>query len=363
MRWALPVERIAESELERTIDAVGARPFELASEPPLRTRLFELEQAHHVLVVCLHHIAGDGTSLAILWQELAAAYEAAVTRRPPTLPALALQYGDHARWQRDWLNGEEAARQRDHWRRRLAGAPRSSPLPLNGRRQLPRVAQSAVLTLRHAESLVTSLQALARQSSVTTFVVRLAGFRVALQRATGCADVCIGCLVANRSWSEREHLIGPFFNHVVLRTPLTADWSYQTLLEQEGRAVLEAFDHRELPFEELARELAGESETGAAPLFQILFAHQEAAWRSLALRDLRVSPIGGPLREPFSGLIHRPCVDLACHVYEDEGRWHARFTFEEALLDREFVSRLARAYDEVLAEMAALPQASLGVSP
>ena len=45
-------------------------------EPPLRTHLFAVGAQQHVLLVVLHHIAGDGWSMAPLWRDIAAAYEA-----------------------------------------------------------------------------------------------------------------------------------------------------------------------------------------------------------------------------------------------------------------------------------------------
>src|SRR6185437_13518672 len=42
-------------------------------------------------------------------------------RQPNPLPPLAVEYGDFAAWQRQWMQGEELERQLDHWLSRLQG--------------------------------------------------------------------------------------------------------------------------------------------------------------------------------------------------------------------------------------------------
>ncbi len=72
----LEVTTLAEPELAAALGAAARRGFDLAGEPPLRAHLFALGEHEHVLLLVLHHIAGDGWSLAPLWRDLAAAYAA-----------------------------------------------------------------------------------------------------------------------------------------------------------------------------------------------------------------------------------------------------------------------------------------------
>ena len=79
------------------------RPFDLATGPLVRARLFQLEEEEFVFLLVMHHIVSDGWSTEVLLRELSALYEAFRAGQASPLPELALQYGDFAIWQRAWL--------------------------------------------------------------------------------------------------------------------------------------------------------------------------------------------------------------------------------------------------------------------
>ena len=70
-RPRLVVAAVSEAELAAALAAAAGGGFDLAREPPLRAHLFVLGEREHVLLLLLHHIAGDGWSLAPLLRDLA----------------------------------------------------------------------------------------------------------------------------------------------------------------------------------------------------------------------------------------------------------------------------------------------------
>ena len=125
-RPRLLIERVTEASLAGAVATAAQRGFELAEEPPLRVHVFALGDGEHVLLLLLHHIAGDGWSLAPLWRDVAAAYAARSCGRAPELPRLPVQYADYTLWQHRLLGREDdadsvIAQQLAFWSERLKG--------------------------------------------------------------------------------------------------------------------------------------------------------------------------------------------------------------------------------------------------
>ncbi|MBF6202399.1 condensation domain-containing protein, partial [Nocardia cyriacigeorgica] len=72
----LEVRRVDPAELTAAMHALGSSGFDVRSQVPLRVALFELGPDESVLAVVVHHIAGDGSSLAPLTRDLMLAYAA-----------------------------------------------------------------------------------------------------------------------------------------------------------------------------------------------------------------------------------------------------------------------------------------------
>src|SRR5262249_55797966 len=128
----IPLEKqgVTEGVWRRTAEESAARPFDLASAPPIRGLLLTAGSGGDVFVLHMHHILVDGWSLRILQRELAELSSAAHAGRSADLPEPASQYSDFAAAQQADLEGGGHARHLDFWRGELAGHERLE-LPLD----------------------------------------------------------------------------------------------------------------------------------------------------------------------------------------------------------------------------------------
>ncbi|MEM7356372.1 MAG: condensation domain-containing protein, partial [Acidobacteriota bacterium] len=254
----------------------GRHPFDLARGPLTRAQLLRLGEAEHTLLLAFHHIVIDGWSMGILIRELAAIYRAALARRSSALAEPRLQYSDWAAWQRRWLTPERSSAQLDYWRQHLEGFSGVLELPLDRPRPPARRGRGARITRRLPAELRHGLEGWSRDHGVTLFMTLVAAFQTLLARLSGQDDVAIGTPVAYRQSQEVEDLVGFFANTLVLRTRLGDDPVFGSLAERVREVALGAFEHQDLPFEVLVEACQPERDLSRTPLFQALFAFQNA---------------------------------------------------------------------------------------
>ncbi|HEX2077184.1 MAG TPA: amino acid adenylation domain-containing protein, partial [Longimicrobium sp.] len=285
-----------EAEVQRELVAEAtARPFDLSAGPLFRASLLRLGAQEHVLLLSMHHIVSDGWSMGVLYRELSALYEAYREGRESPLPELPVQYADYALWQRKHLRDGVLEGQLAYWRARLADAPALLELPTDHPRPAVQTFRGATVTAELSLELLERLQALGRSEGATLYMTLLGAFQVLLSRYSGSKDVVVGSPIAGRTRKEAEELIGFFVNTLVLRTDLAGNPSFREVLRRVREVTLGAYEHQEVPFERLVAELQPERSLSHSPLFQVMFALQNAGGQGCALPGLETSEVGAEL--------------------------------------------------------------------
>jgi amino acid adenylation domain-containing protein len=281
---------LAEDEVRRCAEVEVRRAFDLSRAPLLRALLLRRDEDEHVLVLTFHHLVGDGWSVGVLVRELGDLYPAFVAGRPSPLPELGIQFCDFALWERQHFSGRALQEKLRFWTRALAGAPQALELPTDRPRPAVRSGAGGRCALILAPRLVDALQALAQAESATLFMVLLAAFQTLLYRYSGQEDLLVGTPVAARVRQELEPLIGCFANTMVLRGDLASRPTFRQLLRRVRRATLAAYEHQDLPFEQLVQALQPARDLGRNPLFQAFFALHNMPMPRLDVAGLRLAP-------------------------------------------------------------------------
>ncbi len=330
----------------------AVHPFDLARGPLLRVLLLRVAEGDHVVVLTLHHIVSDGWSMGILVGELRDLYEAFAQGRPSTLPELPIQYADFAVWQRRWFQGEALEAQLDYWKRQLQGAPTALDLPLDHPRPALQSHRGAKRLVALPCLLSEAIGRLCSQREVTPFMTLLAAWAVLLGRHARQDDVLVGAPIAGRNRREIEGLIGFFVNTLVLRSDLSGTPSLHELLERVRRTALDAFTHQDLPFERIVEEVGAERNQAISPLFQAVFALQNAPLEDLEIPGLVLSPFDVDM-----GIVK---FDLTLTLRESPAGFVGLLEYNADLFDVSTVDRLLARFEALLA--AAVQEPSLPVA-
>ncbi|HZM00240.1 MAG TPA: amino acid adenylation domain-containing protein, partial [Planctomycetota bacterium] len=344
-----------QAELERLARHEAETPFDLERGPLIRPSLVRLKADEHVLFLSLHHIVFDGWSIGVLNRELLEHYRAGLAGERPAVPALPVQYQDFVAWQRQWLSGAVLQRQLEYWRARLGGDPPVLELPTDRPRPAVQTFRGAGCAIEVPPGLTRALRTLSRRRGVTLAMTLLAAFKTLLSRYTGQDDILVGTPIANRTQHEIEGLIGFFVNSLVLRTDLSGDPSFAELLARVHATALEAYEHQDLPFERLVDELQPERDQSRNPIFQVVFAMQNASREPLALPGLAI--------EPLAAAVRATRFDLELHVAETPDGIRVGFCYNRDLFDGATIERMGRHYLRLLEGAAAAPETPLSRLP
>ncbi len=343
-----------EAMARRRAAEVARQPFDLSRPSLLRVVLLKLGEAEHALLFAMHHIVSDNWSLGVLTSEVARLYAAFAQGQPSPLPELPVQYADFAVWQRGWLQGEALERQLGYWEERLTGAP-VVELPTDRPRPPMQSFRGATHRLVLAVELSSAVGALARDRSVSPFMVLLSTFQSLVCRYTGQEDVVVGTPIANRTRAELEGLIGFFVNTLVLRTDLGGDPSVSEILPRVREAALGGYAHQDLPFEYLVERLQPQRDLSRNPLFQLMFNLLNAPVERMESGSLALSPLETQASTSL--------FDLQVYVRETPRGLSTVWEYATDLFDASTMERLAWHFGNLLGGIVERPEARLSELP
>jgi acyl transferase domain-containing protein len=243
-----PEQQIAVQQLSQQ---EAQESFDIVQGPLVRTTLLKLTENQHILLITMHHLITDGTSMVIFLQELAAVYQAFSQGQPSPLPELPMQYADFIVWQRQWLQKDVLTKLQSYWQQKLAPylvVPEiKTDLP---RPAIPRL-KAAIYPFQISEALSAQLKALSKQEGCTLFMLLLAALQILVHNYTGQLNFCIGTTVANRNRAEFEALIGCFINQIPIKANLEGNPTFREVLAVVRKTTLEAHAYSALPLKQI----------------------------------------------------------------------------------------------------------------
>ncbi|GAA0333907.1 hypothetical protein GCM10009540_62020 [Streptomyces turgidiscabies] len=337
-------------ELNALVEADFAIPFDLA-HGPVRRALAVRGRGTLTLLLSIHHIACDGWTSVVLERDLKALAEAAHTGTDANLPALPVQYADHAAHRRARLTDTFLRSELAHWKDTLDGiAP--VDLPADRPRPATRDAAGAAHVFTVPAPLADQVAALGRSCGATLQQTLLTAFATLVARFSGSWDVPVGVPVAGRHGDEAAEVAGYFLNTLVLRCDAPAGTPFREALVRVRDTARTAFAHQELPFDRLVTELDDTRDPARTPLYQVMFDVHEEGRTGTAVDAGDVAAFRGAWRTARTDLTfvlqRRP-----------DGSLLGLAEYATALFDAATVERLADCWIRLLESVTADPDRRL----
>ena len=336
---AVPVTPIDETSLAAAVADFENAPFDLA-RGAIRTTLLQLSPTDHVFVLALHHIACDGWSLSLLIDDLSIAYSRRLRSADPDWPDPEIQFADYASWEAAREPGEESLA---FWRESLRDC-RDLELPLDRPRPSIQAATGASIPVWLDGTLTRFLRELSARESATLFVVLRSAFVAVLASCGGQDQFAVGSPFSNRSRPETRQVMGPFVAMLPLPADVSGDPTFRQLVSRTQATVSAAWEHAEVPFDQIVRAIGSQRDLSRHALFQVSFALQNVPAAQLALEGLEVQAFGQPKRSSM--------FDLSLYLFETGKGLAGAVEFSTDLFDRETVERIMNRFVSVCQSMA-----------
>ncbi|MCP4158033.1 MAG: amino acid adenylation domain-containing protein, partial [bacterium] len=233
---------------EREIIKRFMRPFDLAAAPLLRVGLVKIAKKRWIIMVDMHHIISDGTSMQVFVDEFLELY---ADRK---LPEVNIQYRDFTQWQNRLLQSGEFRKQENYWLERFKD--RMPQLELT-----PDYPNPAVGTMEAGQSIyrldkekTARLQRMAAQYGTTMHILLLAFYNIMLAKYTDQDDIVVGVPVSGRRHADLHGIIGMFVNMLAMRNAPGNNNIFEHFLKEVAGNSTDAYENKDYQLDTLVEK-------------------------------------------------------------------------------------------------------------
>ncbi|MEM6963222.1 MAG: amino acid adenylation domain-containing protein [Bacteroidota bacterium] len=332
-----------EAAANAAIHDFATKTFDLTQDPLLKIGLIKISEEYHWMVLSIHHIIGDRSSLLIFQQQLFSLYQQGQKNEILTAPnELPIQYTDYAFWKNKQTTSEDSLQ---YWLDQLGGELPLLELPTDKVRPKRATFGGAIIAKKITPQLSRQVRAFAKEQDTTLYVVFLATFKILLARYANQKDILVGSPFSNRDRMELEQLIGFFNETLVLRSQVDGEMSFHDFIQKIKSTTMEALAHKNVPFDNLVKKLNPERFGSANPIFQTMFVYNNSSTSNVDQTGLEIE------EESIDLQVSKFDLTLFVTNHGDQGALEISLEYALDLFEEETAQRML-AHLEVLLDSA-----------
>ena len=332
------------------------QPLDLIKGAAWKVRVLQLDDESYRLVVFIHHIMMDASSIEILFSELFQFYEAELLGKTLSLTPLSIQYADFSSWQRDVYTTEKLTKISDYYQQLLSNISSQQELPTDK----PRTTGNNVFPATFekfcfSEKLSDDVKNLAQKTGTTTFTVMLTVFVALLYRYTNCKDIVVDIPMSKRFHKEVENVIGDFSGKIMISVEMNEALDFSVLLYRTQQAFQSAISHQELSYQQVINTLnqGKEDDLVHKQYSKVMLNFLPAPVKEIKSTDIISSPISDNIKKTMF-------LDLVLFIWEESNEKTTFFEggvrYRTDLFEKKTILKIIADFKHLLSVMTVKPE-------
>lgn len=323
-------------ELDNNIQA-NIQPFDLSKAPLLRVVFISVNETEHVMILDMHHIISDQSSLDVLLREIGMIYQ----NMP--LPELDIQYKDFAKWQNDFFRSGAVKQQLDYWKNEFANGIPVLDLYTDYNRPEVMEYEGGIVHFTMPDSLNEKVTACSKKYGVTPYMFTMAALNILLWKYTRQKDIVVGTAIAGRKHAKLENIVGMFVNTLAIKSEIQEQFTVEEYLHYIKEKMVNAYDNQDCQFDMLVEELGIPKNSSRNPLFDVLFNYINIGTDEVEIEGLNMEPYGDDeLDVKF---------DLTFTLEEKEQAYYLDIEYAKVLFKEETIKLMGNRFFYVIEQM------------
>lgn len=329
------IERLCYKTLEEAFSKF-VKPFDLKTEPLLRVAYLTLSNEQTYLLLDIHHIICDGSSLNLMIQELCDLYQG------KSQDENLLCYSDYAVWEQQHLENYGYEREETFWLNELSNLP-VLDIPYDHERPKKLTYLGDKYCFEISSVLSTQVKNFCQHLHITPYMFFLACYEILLAKYCMQEDVIVGSPSANRIPGKTDKLLGMFVNNLVITSCVKDSDLIKDFFHQVKEKVLHAFANQAYPFNELVNHLPITRQSNRNPIFDTMFIYQNDGYLPMHLENeqIHIHPISTKTAK----------FDLSFEILPKEAGADVTIEYATDLFENSSIEVLADTYLHLISEL------------
>ena len=282
---------LTEKDIVRKVKEENQREFDLFSEIPIRFMLFVISDKLHYFATSTQHIACDGWSLGVFFNEISEIYNNRKKNISYKMTPLKIQYADYAAADSEYLSSEKARNELEYWKNNLDGVKGILDFPIDKLRPEVQMYRGKTLSFTIGTELKNKIDKFTKSNSISVFEFLESVYALMLYKYSGDNDICVGVPVANRTSDEIEKLIGFFANTVVVRSIFDDSKTVNEMLCSNSQVIRNALSHSGVLLNDVAAQIKFERKPSHSMLYQYSFVYENFSYDNIHIDGIKIEEI------------------------------------------------------------------------